>query len=131
VSRPVEQAALAPVKPRGYWRDVWRRFSRNRLAVVSVGIIGVMFIFGIFTEELSPYCHTRQDLANVEQGPSLAHWLGTDRLGRDLVSRLVWGARTAVIVSVSVTVLHLAIGLSLGLAAGSFGGLVQSLIMRL
>ena len=127
---PAPPEVLAPVKSRGVWRDFWRRFSRNRLALVSVVIIAVMFIFGIFTEQLSPYCHTRQDLANVEQGPSLAHWLGTDRVGRDLVSRLVWGARTAVIVSLSVTVLHLTIGVSLGLAAGYFGGLVESLIMR-
>ena len=123
--------AIATVKPRGYWREFWRRFRRNRLAVASLVIIAGMFTFGIFTEQLSPYCHTRQDLAATEQGPSLAHWLGTDRLGRDLVSRLVWGARTAVIVSLSVTVLHLVIGLSLGLAAGYFGGIVESLIMRL
>jgi peptide/nickel transport system permease protein len=118
-------------KPRGYWREIWRRFSRNRLAVLGLLVIIGMYIFAIFTEELSPYCHTRQDLTATEQGPSLAHWLGTDRLGRDLVSRLVWGSRTAVIVSASVVFLHLIIALPLGLAAGYFGGIVDSLIMRL
>ena len=116
--------------PRGYWRDFWRRFSRNRLAVLSVGIVGMMFVFGIFTEQLAPYCHTRQDLAAVEQGPSLAHPLGTDELGRDLLSRIIWGARTAVIVSVSVVSLNVMIGLPLGAIAGFFGGKVDTLIMR-
>ena len=130
--KPADQTASAALpKPRGYWRDFWRRFSRNRLAVMSVMVIAAMFTFAIFTEELSPYCHTKQDLTATEQGPSLAHWLGTDRLGRDLTSRLVWGSRTAVIVSLSVVTLHLAIGLPLGLAAGYFGGKVDTLIMRL
>jgi len=125
-----DPAAVALIKPRGFWREFWRRFSRNRLAVIGLVIIAGMFTFGIFTEQLSPYCHTRQDLTATEQNPSLAHPLGTDRLGRDLLSRLVWGARTAVIVSVSVVLLHLLIGLPLGLAAGYFGGWVESLIMR-
>ena len=126
-----DAAPVALIKPRGFWREFWRRFSRNRLAVIGLVIIAGMFTLGIFTEELSPYCHTRQDLAATEQNPSLAHPLGTDRLGRDLLSRLVWGARTAVIVSVSVVLLHLLIGLPLGLAAGYFGGKVDSAIMRL
>jgi ABC-type dipeptide/oligopeptide/nickel transport system permease subunit len=124
-------AAVALIKPRGFWREFWRRFSRNRLALAGLVIIAGMFTFGIFTEQLSPYCHTKQDLAATEQWPSLAHPLGTDRVGRDLLSRLIWGARTAVIVSVSVVVLHLLIGLPLGLAAGYFGGKVDSVIMRL
>jgi ABC-type dipeptide/oligopeptide/nickel transport system permease subunit len=125
-----DHASIALVKPRGFWREFWRRFRRNRLAVIGVVIIAGMFTFGIFTEELSPYCHTRQDLAATQQFPSLAHPLGTDLVGRDLLSRLVWGARTAVIVSVSVVLLHLAIGLPLGLAAGYFGGWVETVIMR-
>ncbi len=129
--RPAQPVTLEPLPPaRGYWRELWRRFNRNRLAVVSLFIIAGMFTLGIFTEALSPYCHTRQDLTATEQGPSLAHPLGTDRLGRDLLSRIVWGARTAVIVSVSVVALHLLIGLPLGLAAGYFGGKVDTLIMR-
>ena len=73
-----DPAAVALVKPRGFWREFWRRFRRNRLAVIGVVIIAGMFTFGIFTEELSPYCHTRQDLAATQQNPSLAHPLGTD-----------------------------------------------------
>jgi peptide/nickel transport system permease protein len=124
------QESEALPAPRGIWRDFWRRFRRNRLAVISVFIIGAMFVAGIFTEELAPYCHTRQDLRAVEQTPSLAHPLGTDNLGRDLLSRIIWGARTAVIVSVSVVSLNLLIGLPLGAAAGYFGGKVDTVIMR-
>jgi ABC-type dipeptide/oligopeptide/nickel transport system permease subunit len=130
--RPADQATAATLpKPRGYWRDFWRRFSHSKMAVVSVFIVGGMFLTGIFTEELSPYCHTKQDLTAVEQWPSLAHPLGTDRVGRDLLSRMVWGARTASIVSISTVVLQLVIALPLGLAAGYFGGKVDTLIMRL
>jgi peptide/nickel transport system permease protein len=130
--RPADRSAAAEMpKARGYWRDFWRRFSRNKMAVVSVLIVGAMFFTGIFTEELSPYCHTKQDLRAVEQWPSLAHPLGTDRVGRDLLSRMIWGARTASIVSVATIVLQLAIALPLGLAAGYFGGKVDTVISRL
>ncbi|MBI1800857.1 MAG: ABC transporter permease [Chloroflexi bacterium] len=119
---------LPPV--RGYWREFWRRFSRNRRATISLVIIAGMFITGIFTEELAPYCHTTQNLRAVDQEPSLAHLLGTDNLGRDLLSRLVWGARTAAIVSVTVILLELVVGVPLGALAGYFGGKIDSAIMR-
>ena len=123
-------AALPPA--RGYWREFWRRFRRNRRAVLSLFVIAIMFIMGIFTEALSPYCHTKQDLRleGINQGPSLTHPLGTDDLGRDLASRMIWGARTAVIVSVTVVALNLLIGLPLGALAGYYGGKVDTAIMR-
>jgi ABC-type dipeptide/oligopeptide/nickel transport system permease subunit len=117
-------------KPRGYWRDVWRRFRRNRRAVLSLVVILGLFFTGIFTEVLSPYCHTRQDLRAVAQDPSLAHPLGTDELGRDLLSRMIWGTRTALVVSLTVVTLNMAVGLLFGSAAGYFGGKVDMLISR-
>lgn len=130
-STTVKGVALETMPPpRGYWRDFWRRFRRNRRAVFSLLIIAGMFVMGIFTEALSPYCHTRQDLSAVEQGPSLRHPLGTDELGRDLASRIVWGARTAAIVSVTVVALNLLIGLPLGAMAGYYGGKLDSAVMR-
>ncbi|MEP7198737.1 MAG: ABC transporter permease, partial [Chloroflexota bacterium] len=125
----MSNAAVLP-PARGYWREVWRRFRRNRRAVVSVFVIAVMFVMGIFTEELAPYCHTTQNLRAVAQDPSLAHPLGTDDLGRDLLSRIIWGARTAVIVSLTVISLELLVGLPLGAVAGYFGGKVDTAIMR-
>ncbi len=120
-----------PAKPRGYWRDVWRRFRKNRRAVISLVIIGGLFCTGIFTEALAPYCHTTQNLRAVAQDPTLAHPLGTDELGRDLLSRMIWGARTAVIVSVAVVTLNVVIGLFFGSLAGYFGGRIDMIVSRI
>lgn len=127
---PASETSAAIAKPRGYWHDVWRRFRQNRRAVISAVIIAGLFFTGIFTEALAPYCHTKQDLGAVEKAPSLAHPLGTDELGRDLLSRIIWGARTAVIVSVSVVSLNVMIGLFFGSLAGYFGGIVDTVVSR-
>jgi ABC-type dipeptide/oligopeptide/nickel transport system permease subunit len=116
---------------RSRWLDVWRRFSRNRLSVVGLILVSLMFFTGIFAPWLAPYSYTRLDLDAVEQMPSLAHPLGTDELGRDQLSRIIWGARTAVIVAPSATFVGVALGLLMGALAGYFGGLVEALIMRL
>jgi ABC-type dipeptide/oligopeptide/nickel transport system permease subunit len=116
---------------RSRWLDVWRRFSRNRLSVVGLILVSLMFFTGIFAPWLAPYSYTRQDLDAVEQMPSLAHPLGTDELGRDQLSRVIWGARTAVIVAPSATFVGVALGLLMGALAGYFGSLVEALIMRL
>jgi len=122
---------LEPIaKPRGRWREFWRRFSRNKLAVVGLVIVGLMVFTGVFAPWLAPYSPTKQDLRNAEQMPSLAHPLGTDRYGRDQLSRIIWGARTAIIVAPSATVVGVAIGLVMGALAGYLGGLVDGIIMR-
>ncbi len=118
-------------KPRGRWREFWRRFSRNKLAVVGLVIVGLMVFTGVFAPWLAPYSPTKQDLRNAEQMPSLAHPLGTDRYGRDQLSRIIWGARTAIIVAPSATLVAVAIGLVMGALAGYLGGLVDGIIMRL
>lgn len=120
----------ALTKPRGYWQDFWRRFRKNRRAVFSLLIVGGLFFTGIFTEALAPYCHTAQNLRAVAQDPTLAHPLGTDELGRDLLSRVIWGARTAVIVSVAVVTLNVVIGLFFGSLAGYYGGRIDMIVSR-
>ncbi len=120
-----------PLKPRrAPWLAFWRRFSRNVLAVGGLLIILVFVFVGLFASWLAPYSYTEQDLANVEASPSLAHPLGTDRLGRDQFSRLIWGARTAIIVAPATVAVGLVLGLLLGSAAGFFGGWVDTLVMR-
>jgi len=99
--------------------------------MLSLAIIGLIFVVGVLAEWLAPYCHTAQDLAATNQLPSPSHLFGTDELGRDLLSRIIWGARTAVIVAIGVAVLNLSIGLVMGSVAGYFGGKVDGAIMRL
>jgi len=131
LSRPLVKSQPALVQRRHPWLEFWRRYSQNRLAVIGLIIALGMVFTGIFAPWLAPYSYTQQDLRNTEQMPSLAHPLGTDRLGRDQLSRVIWGARTAIIVAPSATIIWVVLGLILGTLAGYFSGIVDSLIMRL
>jgi len=115
---------------RSRWGDFWRRFARNPLAVISLFIVLGMVITGVFAPWLAPYDPTAVNYAEVEQMPNLRHPMGTDEHGRDQLSRVIWGARTAIIVAPSATVVGLALGLLFGSMAGYFGGWIDSLIMR-
>ncbi|MCL4394673.1 MAG: ABC transporter permease [Chloroflexi bacterium] len=107
-----------------------RRVLRNVPALLGTIVIVVMVVCAIFAPILAPYPYDKQNLNDVEQAPSLAHLLGTDPLGRDMLSREIYGARSAVFVIVMVTFLDLALGLPLGAAAGYLGGWVDTLVMR-
>lgn len=115
---------------RSRWWDFWRRFARNPLAVISLLIALGMVFTGVFAPWLAPYDPTAVNYAEVEQMPSLRHPMGTDEHGRDQLSRVIWGARTAIIVAPSATVVGLALGLLFGSMAGYFGGWIDGVIMR-
>ena len=133
MSLPLQAAMMDDaIRPRqSPWRAFWHRFSRNVLAVFGLFIVLAFIFVGIFGPWLAPYSHTEQDLRNTEAWPSLEHPLGTDRLGRDQFSRLIWGARTAIIVAPSSVIIGLILGIILGAAAGFFGGWVDTIIMRI
>jgi ABC-type dipeptide/oligopeptide/nickel transport system permease subunit len=126
--RPGLQAELPA--PRSRWWDFWRRYAQNPLAVLGLIIAIAWVITGIFAPWLAPYDPNEPNYNAVEQGPSLQHPLGTDDHGRDQLSRVIWGARTALIVAVSATVVGVVLGLILGAMAGYFGGWVDALVMR-
>jgi ABC-type dipeptide/oligopeptide/nickel transport system permease subunit len=117
--------------PAGLGRDAWLRLRRNRLAMLGLVIIALYVLAAIFGPWLMPYDFAQQDLAHVNSGPSLIHWLGTDNLGRDLFARTVGGARTALIVSFFVTVLSFSIGAIAGAVSGFVGGVADRTIMWL
>lgn len=109
-----------------------RRMAReNKLAVASAVIILLITLAAIFAPLLTPYGYAEQDLFSRLQGPSAAHWLGTDELGRDVLTRLLYGARVSLLVGVVPTVVSMLFGAILGLCAGFFGGWVDTVIMRL
>ncbi|MEI8259508.1 MAG: ABC transporter permease [Deltaproteobacteria bacterium] len=109
----------------------WSRLRRKRLAMLSLVVIMVIYGGGILAPVLAPYSFTEQNLDRGLEGPSREHWLGTDRLGRDMYSRTLYSARTTLVVSVAVLVSgSLLIGNGLGLLAGYRGGWVDNLIMR-
>lgn len=106
------------------------RILRNPPATLGVLVIVAMVFTAIFAPALAPYPYDQQNLSAVEQAPSFTHLFGTDSLGRDMLSRVIWGARSAVFVILMVTVVDLALGIPLGAAAGYFGGWIETIIMR-
>ncbi|MSQ34175.1 MAG: ABC transporter permease [Dehalococcoidia bacterium] len=130
VQVPAEVARRRPAQ--GHWSRAWHRLLGKKVALASLVIIIGIYASGIFAPLVAPYHYSTQDLAQTRRGPSLEHPFGTDRLGRDLLSRVIYGLRTTVIVSVaSVVSGALFLGVALGLVSGYFGKRVDSLIMRI
>lgn len=111
-------------------RGVWRRFLRNRPAVVGSILVGVLVAAAGLAPWIAPYSYEAQDLALGASGPAPAHWLGTDVLGRDLLTRLLYGGRVAFLVALCGTAVSLLIGVTYGALSGYAGGRVDSLMMR-
>ena len=111
-------------------RETWQRFGRNRGAVAGLAIVLVYVGMAVLADVLAPYSPIDGDLAAKLQPPSGAHVLGTDELGRDLLSRLLIGARSSLQIQLAAVVFALVIGVTWGLIAGYFGGLVDDLSMR-
>lgn len=112
-------------------RDVIRVYRKNKLAVFGFFIISFIIIVAIFADLISPYRYDEIDLLSFLQPPSLRHPFGTDSIGRDLMTRIIYGARTSLIVGFSVQILAVIIGVPLGLLAGFYDGRVDYWISRL
>jgi len=128
-----EQAIAAgevPAAPVGQWRDIRRRFLRNRLAVFGLAVVILLFLTAAFAPLLAPKDPYLQDLGNTLTSPGPGHWLGTDALGRDQLSRLIYGSRVAVIVGLASITLATMIGVVLGAIAGYVGKWYDTVIMR-
>ncbi len=118
-------------RPVNLWRDAWHRLKRNKLAIFGLGIVVLLAFVAIFGPYLTPHDFLSQDLQARNQAPSLAHLFGTDDLGRDVFSRVVYGTRTAFLVAIVVTAIALLIGTTLGAVAGFFGDPYDRVIMWL
>lgn len=118
-------------EPVSLWRDAWYRLKRNRLAIFGLVVVVILAFTAIFGPYLTPYDYLSQDLNARNVLPSMSHLFGTDDLGRDVFSRVVFGTRTAFLVAVIVTVFAVLIGLVLGAVAGFFGNPFDRVIMWL
>ena len=125
------QADLEPrrVSQVGTWAVV-RAVFKHRLSRVGIIIIVLFICMSAFAPFLAPYDPNEQDLYNVLSGPSKLHWLGTDNVGRDLLSRIIFGSRISMLVALFATMAGTIIGIILGLLAGFRGGWVDMVIMR-
>lgn len=109
----------------------WERLRKKRLAMISLVVIAVIYGSGALAPIIAPYSFTQQDLERDLEGPTADHWLGTDRLGRDMLSRTMYSIRTTLFVTVAVVISgSLVIGNGLGLLAGYRGGWVDNAVMR-
>ncbi len=111
--------------------DAARRFARNKMALVGLFLVGMLVFIAIFADFLAPYAYDDADPVAALQFPSAEHWMGTDEVGRDVYSRIIYGSRISLAVGLGVTAIALIIGVPLGLAAGLMGGPVDFIIMRL
>ena len=114
------------------WKDQVKTLIRqNKLAAASAVLILLIILAAVFAPFVAPYDHLAQSLTDRLQTPSMAHWLGTDELGRDVLSRIIFGARISLTIGLVPTLISMAIGPVLGLCAGVYGGKVDFVIMRL
>ena len=117
-------------KKRGRALDLWRRFKKNKLAVVALVIVIILILSAVFANQLAPYNYKALDPSNAFQFPDASHIFGTDNFGRDLFSRILYGGRISLLVSVVAVAISLVIGGFLGATAGYTGGKYESVVMR-
>lgn len=129
-AEPSRENALpaAPAEPKR--KGVFRRFLRHRLAVLGLIFIVTISLGAILAPWISPYDPYKMDLGQTGKGPSLSHPLGTDRLGRDTLTRILYGGRVSLAVGLTAVTISTAIGTILGFVAGYTGRWVDALIMR-
>ena len=112
------------------WKTAWRRFARNRLAVIGTIIIALMFLICFIGPFLSPYGVLDYSLKDKNLSPNTSYWLGTDKLGRDILLRMMLAGRISLLVGLVATIISVIIGCSLGAFAGFYGKKVDTVIMR-
>ena len=118
-------------KSRTYWQDAWLRFRKNKLAIAGVIILSIIVLAAIFGPMLSPYSYEQQDLSNGGQWPSKAHWFGTDKFGRDIFVRCLYGARISLSIGFAAAAINMVIGVIYGGVAGYFGGIIDMIMMNI
>jgi ABC-type dipeptide/oligopeptide/nickel transport system permease subunit len=112
-------------------RYLLHRFARNRMALIGLWVLLIVFASATFAPAVAPYDPTKTDFGNLLQPATREHLLGTDDLGRDTLSRMIYGARTSLLAGVISVGIALAIGMPLGLVSGYFRGQLDNLVMRL
>ena len=125
------EALQSQIGERDGAREKLARLARqNKLAVVSAVVIALALLLAVLAPVVAPYGEAEQDVLARLQPPSAAHWFGTDELGRDVLSRILYGSRLSLAIGILPSVAALVIGIVLGLLAGYFGGWVDYVIMR-
>lgn len=129
---PAEEknAEFIAMESKTFFQDAWRNFRRNKLALVSLCFILLMCLLAIFVPIFSPYTYDGMDTTALNQLPSLQHWFGTDKFGRDIFVRVMFGARISLAVGFSAAAINMVIGIIYGGIAGYVGGKADLIMMR-
>jgi len=130
VRRKVQSGEQTSDKPRSLGRDAMHRLLKNRAAVAGGAILLVIFLAAVFADFVAPYSITEGNIRNNYAGPSAAHPLGCDFMGRDMLSRLIFGARISLAAGLIGALTAFVIGVTFGLVAGFFGGKTDNIMMR-
>ena len=116
-------------KPANLWRDAGIRFSRNRLAMGAAVVVLLFILMAIFADVIAPTAYDYSNLAKSRRFPNAENLLGTDSVGRDQLSRLIYGARVSLTIGLAVQIIAVIVGVTLGSAAGFIGGWADTIIM--
>ena len=127
-SENMEQIAR---KNKTFAADAWGRFKKNPLAMFGLFALSIIVFFAIMGPIISPHVYHRQNIENQYQGPSSEHWFGTDRFGRDLFVRVMYGARISLTIGFAAAMISIGIGIVYGGTAGYFGGNLDVVMMRI
>ncbi len=130
-AQPSDHASRVTRHGASPWRLGLRRLRRNRLATAGGIFVGVLALLALLAPLIAPYPYDHVNLPDALRPPSAGHWLGTDSLGRDLLSRLLYGARVSLAVGLVATLVSLVIGVSYGAIAGYVGGRTDGVMMRI
>lgn len=128
--RRLSDKSTVPPKQRTLWMDSFSRLTRNGLAVASAVFLIALIIAAALANVFAPYAPNDQDYTAVLLGPSWDHIFGTDEFGRDVFSRILWGARISLTVGILGTLLGMLVGILIGIPAGYIGGAIDTIAMR-
>lgn len=129
MERAYEVCQVEQVNDAGYWQMIFRRFKRNKLAMIGLVTFIILILIAVFAPFLAPY-DPNMTVGPFQAPPSAQHWLGTDEIGRDVLSRLIFGDQVSLFVGVTSVLIYTVIGTTLGLASGFLGGIWDMTIMR-
>ena len=127
----MQNGNVEEIRGRSPFRAALARLVRKKLAMASLTVIVLLYLAGIFAPLIAPHDYSETNLLRTQEGPSTEYLLATDRLGRDILSRVLWGVQTTVVITViSIVTGSLVLGVTMGLAAGYFRGRVDAVVMR-
>ena len=122
---------LIAMESKSFARDVWERFSGNRLALAGLICLTAVILIALIGPALSPYPYDGMNAMNRNQGSSAAHWFGTDQMGRDIFTRVLYGTRVSLLIGFVSTAMNMVIGVLYGSIAGYVGGRTDMIMMRI